>query len=56
MKPEDARRSIGATLGEIEQTQQQLGIVSDPEELSEVKKIIGRIEAKLHKKRLGRTA
>jgi len=51
MTTEFVRKSITATLSEIEQTQQALGLDSEPEELSEVRNIVGRIEAKLHKRR-----
>ncbi len=52
MTNDDVRKSISATLTEIEQTQQALGIASEAEELSETRKIVGRIESKLHKRRL----
>lgn len=54
MTTEFVRKSISATLGEIEESQRTLGVASDPEELSEVRKIVGRIESKLHKSRLSR--
>ena len=54
MTTEFMRKSISATLSEIEESQRSLGIVSDPEELSEIRKIVGRIEAKLHKRRITR--
>ena len=54
MTTEFVRKSISATLGEIEESQRALGVASDPEELSEVRKIVGRIEAKLHKRRIAK--